>query len=169
MSKKIYRPKVYGFMSGIWVNFWMRLQLTSIVIIIFAYYFCSSIIVGGGGLVTKSCLTLVTPQSVLCPWNSPGRNTRVGCHFLLQGRRAIFVEGQRFFVEGLNCWRALFPPLNYLCTLYVFLDSPFCFIDLYVYPSASTTQSWNWARWVLPFYSAFLKLLYLFWVLCLSI
>ena len=20
----------------------------------------------------------------LCPWNSPGRNTRVGCHFLLQ-------------------------------------------------------------------------------------
>ena len=22
---------------------------------------------------------------VLCPWNSPGKNTRVGCHFLLQG------------------------------------------------------------------------------------
>ena len=22
---------------------------------------------------------------LLCPWNSPGKNTRVGCHFLLQG------------------------------------------------------------------------------------
>jgi len=23
--------------------------------------------------------------SVLCPWDSPGKNTGVGCHFLLQG------------------------------------------------------------------------------------
>ena len=23
--------------------------------------------------------------SLLCPWNSPGKNTGVGCHFLLQG------------------------------------------------------------------------------------
>ena len=46
----------------------------------------------GGGLVAKSCLTLATPWTCqpawfLCPWDSPGRNTRVGCHFLLQ---AIF-------------------------------------------------------------------------------
>ena len=25
------------------------------------------------------------PTRLLCPWNSPGRNTGVGCHFLLQG------------------------------------------------------------------------------------
>ena len=25
------------------------------------------------------------PTSFLCPWNSPGRNTGVGCHCLLQG------------------------------------------------------------------------------------
>ena len=25
------------------------------------------------------------PARLLCPWNSPGKNTRVGCHFLLQG------------------------------------------------------------------------------------
>ena len=25
------------------------------------------------------------PTSLLCPWNFPGRNTGVGCHFLLQG------------------------------------------------------------------------------------
>ena len=42
-----------------------------------------------GGLVAKLCLTLATPQIVaprlLCAWDSPGKNTGVGCHFLLQG------------------------------------------------------------------------------------
>ena len=38
-----------------------------------------------------SCVQLfATPQAVacqttLCPWNSPGKNTEVSCHFLLQG------------------------------------------------------------------------------------
>ena len=42
-------------------------------------------------LAAQSCLTLVTSQtepamdSLLCPWNSPGKNTGVGCHFLFQG------------------------------------------------------------------------------------
>ena len=50
---------------------------------------------GGSGLVTKlkllvtqSCLTPVIPWTVparlLCPWDSPGKNTGVGCCFLLQ-------------------------------------------------------------------------------------
>ena len=33
--------------------------------------------------VAQSCLTLCNP--VDSPWNSPGQNTGVGCHFLLQG------------------------------------------------------------------------------------
>ena len=33
------------------------------------------------------------PHRLLCPWNSPGRNTRVGCHFLLQ---------ETFPTQGLN-------------------------------------------------------------------
>ena len=45
--------------------------------------------IGGGGLVAKSYLALVTPWTVscqaLCPWDSLGQNTGVGCHFLLQG------------------------------------------------------------------------------------
>ena len=41
--------------------------------------------VDDGGLVIKSCLTLVTHGSFLCPWDSPGKKTGVGCHFLLQG------------------------------------------------------------------------------------
>ena len=39
-------------------------------------------------LVTHSCPTLAThrlqPTRLLCPWDSPGKNTGVGCHFLLQ-------------------------------------------------------------------------------------
>ena len=32
------------------------------------------------------CSLLVCPlQSLLCPWESPGKNTGVGCHALLQG------------------------------------------------------------------------------------
>ena len=39
-------------------------------------------------LVTQSCPTLCDPMEptrLLCPWNSPGKNSGVGCHFLLQG------------------------------------------------------------------------------------
>ena len=44
------------------------------------------------------CLTLfntigLCPSRLLCPWNFPGKNTGVGCHFLLQG---IFLP------QGLN-------------------------------------------------------------------
>ena len=45
-----------------------------------------------GGLVTKSCPTLATLWTVACQAllsmrqnSSPGKNTRVGCHFLFQG------------------------------------------------------------------------------------
>ena len=49
-------------------------------------------------LVTQSCLTLcdpcgLKPASLLCPWNSPGSYTGVGCHSLLQGI---------FLTQGLN-------------------------------------------------------------------
>ena len=41
-------------------------------------------------LVAQSCPTLLQlhglqPARVLCPWDFPGKNTGVGCHFLLQG------------------------------------------------------------------------------------
>ena len=47
-------------------------------------------------LVTKSCPNLLRPHSLwparlLCPWNFPGKNTGVGCHFLLQG--VFFTQG----------------------------------------------------------------------------
>ena len=41
-------------------------------------------------LVRMSCSTLLRfhglqPARLLCPWDSSGASTRVGCHFLLQG------------------------------------------------------------------------------------
>ena len=48
---------------------------------------------------TQSCPTLcnpidcMQPTRLLCPWDSPGKNTGVGCHSLLQGI---------FLVQGLN-------------------------------------------------------------------
>ena len=42
------------------------------------------------GMCPQSCLALqpyrLQPTRVLCPWNFPGNNTGVGCHFLLQGK-----------------------------------------------------------------------------------
>ena len=40
----------------------------------------------------QSCLTLCdpidgSPPGSPCPWDSPGKNTGVGCHFLLQGTK----------------------------------------------------------------------------------
>ena len=60
-------------------------------------------------LVTKSCPTLAIPWTVatrlLCPWNSPGKNTEVGCHFLLQG---IFLT-QESNPSLLHCRQILLP------------------------------------------------------------
>ena len=47
-------------------------------------------------LASQSCPLFVTPWKparLLCPWNSPGRNTGVGCRSLLQGI---------FLTQGLN-------------------------------------------------------------------
>ena len=46
----------------------------------------------------QSCLTLRNPRDhiahqALCPWDSPGKNTGVGCHALLQ---------RIFLTQGLN-------------------------------------------------------------------
>ena len=35
--------------------------------------------------VAQSCPTLCNPTRLLCPWDFPGKNTGVGCHFLIQG------------------------------------------------------------------------------------
>ena len=65
-------------------------------------------------LAMKLCLTLLWPHGLqparlLCPRDSPGKNTSVDCHFLLQGI---------FLIQGLNLhllhWRADCLPLSHL-------------------------------------------------------
>ena len=61
--------------------------------------------------VTKSCPMLCKPMdpSLLCPWDFPGKNTGVGCHFLLEGI---------FPTQGSNScplyWQADCLPLSHL-------------------------------------------------------
>ena len=57
----------------------------------------------------QSCLTLFdpmdySPSRLLCPWDSPGKNTGVVCHFLLQG---IFpIQGSNSSLLCLLHWQA---------------------------------------------------------------
>ena len=60
----------------------------------------------------QSCLTLcnpIEPVRLLCPWDFPGKNTGVGCHFLLHGI---------FRTQGSNPhplhWQANSLPLSHL-------------------------------------------------------
>ena len=46
------------------------------------------------------------PTRLLCPWNFPGKNTGVGCHFLLQG--IFLTQGSNL---GLLHWQAGSLPL----------------------------------------------------------
>ena len=55
------------------------------------FILCVECVCGGGGvyavrLVTSEALWPhgLWPARILCPWDAPGNNTRVGCHFLLQ-------------------------------------------------------------------------------------
>ena len=49
-----------------------------------------------------------SPTRLLCPWDSPGRNTEVGCHALLQG---IFpTQGLN---PGLQLWRQILYQLSH--------------------------------------------------------
>ena len=60
--------------------FFLKIKNHYITVKICHYSFCC--------LVTKLCLTLVTPwtlASLLCPWDFPGKNTGMGYHILLQG------------------------------------------------------------------------------------
>ena len=40
---------------------------------------------GNGKKHVSSLLNVLESTGLLCPWDFPGKNTEVGCHFLLQG------------------------------------------------------------------------------------
>ena len=79
--------------------------------------------------------TIAAPLSLLCPWDSPGKNTGVGCHALLQGSSQ---QGSNLCLLRLLHWQAgSLPPappgmpfrvyslalLTYLCSLLLFIKT----------------------------------------------
>ena len=62
------------------------------------------------------CQTLrpygLSPTRLLCPWGSPGKNTGVGCHFLLQG--IFLTQGSSSRLLHLLHWKADSLPLSHL-------------------------------------------------------
>ena len=73
-------------------------------------------------LITQLCLDSLWPRGLeptrlLCPWDSPGKNTGVGCHFLLQGNLSsrprnwtqVSCTAGRFFTVWATWW-CLPPP-----------------------------------------------------------
>ena len=82
------------------------------------------------------------PTRLLCPWDFPGKNTRVGCHFLLQG--TFLIQGSNLCLLSLVHWQAgslaLAPPGKSLL---------FQLVVMYL-PSAH--QEMLWARYWLTIY-----------------
>ena len=56
------------------------------------------------------------PARPLCPWNSPGKNTGVGCHCLLQG--IYLIQGSNLCLLHLLHWQKGSLPLDHLGSLY---------------------------------------------------
>ena len=90
----------------------------------------------GSGSVVYDSLWLhgLKSAKLLCPWNSPGKNTVVGCHSLLQGllhqcncyslcicpRPFIYIFGLCFFLL-LNLWKDyMISTYPFTCSLYLF-------------------------------------------------
>ena len=77
----------------------------------------------GEGEVTQSCPTLCDPMDVaaglLCPWDSLGKNTGVGCHALLQG--IFLTQGSNLHLLCLLHWQVgsllLVPPGKLIISL----------------------------------------------------
>ena len=69
------------------------------------------------------------PSRLLCPWDSPGKNTGVGYHFLLQG---IFpTQGSNPHHLHLLHWQAVSLPLSYLESPCVYTPNVKFFLTFY--------------------------------------
>ena len=99
-------------------------------------------------LATQSCLTLrphgLWPVRLLCPWDSPGNNTGVGSHSLLQG---IFpTQGSNLHLPRLLHWRAdslPLSPLGSVCVCVCVCVCVYTYIYIYIYVSLHRQLSTN--------------------------
>ena len=94
-------------------------------------------------LVLSSPLQLhkTLPTRLLCPWNSPDKNTGVGCHFTLCMLRILSINGLFSFLAITN--KNMF--VCYVCMLWIFLSKSLCGHML----SFSSDKTWEWNCWVI--------------------
>ena len=104
-------------------------------------FYCSqalSLWVGIGNICLCVCITYTA--RLLCPWNVPGNNTGVGCHFLLQGI---------FPAQGLNPVSCIaggfFTDWTTREPLHMHTSS---FISIYIFIYLSIYLYINWELWV---------------------
>ena len=62
------------------------------------------------------------PTRLLCPWDSPGKNTGVGCHFLVHG--IFLTQGSNPRLLDLLHWQAGSSPLRRLGSLLASVARP---------------------------------------------
>ena len=110
-------------------------------------------------LVAKLCRTLCDPMdcSPLYPWDFPGRNTGVGCHFLLQGifpsqgsnPCLLHWQAESLLLATRECHTFIYK-WHYLQTLSRWLFFFFfCFISSTQMLPVIGVRSWNWFSFIL--------------------
>ena len=77
--------------------------------------------------VRSSRLHRLKPTRFLCPWDSPGKNTRVGCHCLLQ-----WIFPTQGWNPHLHC-RWILCCLSYQGSLCVCVCVCVCYVYVYIY------------------------------------
>ena len=119
---------VYSNLLFLWYHLWCLL---------FHLLFYLRILTGFLTCYLLSCVWLlsfpktIAQQMSLCLWNSPGKNTGVGCHFILQGNFATQELNQ-----GLLYYKQILYHLSHLGSpFYLFNSAKFFFFSiLYVFP-----------------------------------
>ena len=91
------------YLHSIYIYIYINIDINKYRFIYIVWYVCS---------VARSCPTLFNstkPARLLCPWNFPGKNTGVGCHFLLQ--RIFLIQRSNLHLQH---WQADSIPLSHL-------------------------------------------------------
>ena len=93
------------------------------------------------------------PTRLLCPWDSPGKNTRVGCHFLLQelpydpAIPVLGIHTKETIIERDTCTP-------------VFITALFTIAKTWKQPECPLTEEWiktMWYIYTMEYYSAIKK------------
>ena len=84
---------------------WDEMVGDALTLFLYYYYVCKYVCVLVTQLWPTHCDSMdCSPSRLLCPWDFPGKNTEVGCHFLLQrifltrDWAQIFCIAGRFFI-----------------------------------------------------------------------